>query len=102
MIIDSHCHAWLRWPYQPPIPDDESRGRIEQLLFEMDRHGADQALIICARIERNPDNNLYIAEEASRSPTRIHQFPDIDSHWTDTYHAPGAADRLRRAVQQPR
>ena len=100
MIIDSHCHAWLRWPYQPPVPDDEGRGRIEQLLFEMDRHGVDQAVVICARIERNPDNNEYIAEEASRRPARIHQFPDIDCHWTDTYHAPGAADRLRRAVQQ--
>ena len=36
MIIDSHTHAWPRWPYQPPVPDDESRGKIEQLLHEMD------------------------------------------------------------------
>ena len=26
MIIDSHCHAWARWPYDPPVPDPESKG----------------------------------------------------------------------------
>ena len=36
MILDSHTHAWPRWPYQPPVPDDESRGKVEQLLHEMD------------------------------------------------------------------
>src|SRR5215217_1512875 len=76
MIIDSHCHAWPRWPYQPPVPDDESRGRVEQLLNEMDLHGVDQAVVICARIERNPDNNDYIAEQARRYADRLHQFPD--------------------------
>ena len=39
MIVDAHCHAWATWPYQPPVPDPESRGRIEQLLFEMDQNG---------------------------------------------------------------
>ena len=37
MVIDSHTHAWKYWPYQPPVPDPESRGRVEQLLWEMDR-----------------------------------------------------------------
>ena len=46
MIIDSHSHAWPRWPYQPPVPDGDSRGRIEQLLHEMDRHGVDQAVLV--------------------------------------------------------
>ncbi len=96
MIIDSHCHAWLRWPYQPPVPDDAQRGRIEQLLHEMDLHGVDQAVVICAQIDHNADNNNYVAEEAKRHSDRIHQFPDVDCSWSSTYHRPGAADRLAR------
>ena len=30
-VIDSHCHAWPRWPYQPAVPDDSSRGSMEML-----------------------------------------------------------------------
>lgn len=100
MIIDSHCHAWLRWPYQPPVPDDAQRGMIEQLLHEMDLHGVDEAVVICAQIDHNPDNNNYIAEEAKRYPDRIHQFPDVDCSWSPTYHRPGAADRLQRILEQ--
>ncbi len=66
MIIDSHTRAWARWPYQPPVPDDKSRGNVEQLLHEMDLHDVDKAVLICARIERNPDNNDYA------SPTNMH------------------------------
>jgi len=99
-IIDSHCHAWLRWPYEPPVPDDEQRGRIEQLLHEMDVNGVDQAVIICAQIERNPENNVYIAQQVERYPSRLYQFADIDSYWSPTYHQPGAADRLRKIVDQ--
>jgi len=98
MIIDSHSHAWPRWPYQPPVPDDESHGRVEQLLFEMDQNGVDQAVIICAQIQRNPDNNEYIAEQVKRHPSRLHQFPDVDCSWSPTYHAPGAADRAPEGV----
>ena len=54
MIIDSHCHAWATWPYKPPVPDPESRGRVEQLLHEMDVNGVDQAVIVCAQIDHNP------------------------------------------------
>jgi len=35
VIVDSHCHASSRW-YQP----------AESLLFEMDRHGVDKAVLI--------------------------------------------------------
>ncbi len=94
VIIDSHCHAWELWPYQPPVPDDASRGRIEQLLHEMDQHGIDQAMVVCAQIDRNPDNNQYIADQAVRYPDRIAQLVDADSYWSSTYHAPQAADRL--------
>lgn len=95
MIIDSHCHAWETWPYKPPVPDPESRGRVEQLLHEMDVNGVDQALIVCAQIDHNPENNAYVAEQVARFPERLHQLVDVDSFWSPTYHAPGAADRLR-------
>lgn len=94
MIIDSHCHAWERWPYQPPVPDDQSRGRIEQLLHEMDQHSVEQAVLICAQIDHNSHNNAYIARESTVHRDRIHQFADVDSHWSPTYHTAGAADRL--------
>ncbi len=100
MIIDSHCHAWPRWPYQPPVPDSEGRGRVEQLLHEMDTHGVDQALVVCAQIEHNPQNNAYIADAVAQHPDRIHQLADVDSFWSDTYHQPGASSRLRKAAER--
>ena len=100
MIIDSHCHAWRTWPYQPPVPDPESRGRIEQLLFVMDQHGVDRAFLVCARIDHNPDNNNYIAEQIARYPKRIHQVADVDCSWWPTYHTPGADQRLAEAADQ--
>ena len=100
MIIDSHCHAWERWPYQPPVPDDQSRARIEQLLNEMDLNGVDQAVVICAQIERNPRNNDYIAAQTARHGNRLHLFPDVDSSWSPTYHQPKAADRLREIADR--
>jgi len=98
MIIDAHCHAWPRWPYDPPVPDDEWRGRVEQLLFEMDQCGVGRAVIICALIARNPENNDYVAEQVRRFPDRLVQFPDIDSRWTATYHTPDAARRLEHLL----
>ena len=98
--IDSHCHAWERWPYRPPVPDPEQRGRAEQLLYEMDRHGVDEAVVICAQIEHNAANNAYVADQVRRYPSRLHQFADVDSVWSPTYHRPGAAGRLRRAAAQ--
>jgi L-fuconolactonase len=98
MIIDSHCHAWARWPYQT-VPDPNTRGSAEQLLFEMDAQGVDQAVIICAGIEHNPDNNAYVAEQVKRHPDRLHQFADADSSWAATYHQPGAGVRLREIAR---
>ena len=100
MIIDSHCHAWTDWPYQPPVPDPTSRGRVEQLLNEMDLNGVDKAVIICAQIEHNPENNRYIAEVAAQQANRLFQFPDVDCAWSATYHQPGAADRLRAMAER--
>jgi predicted TIM-barrel fold metal-dependent hydrolase len=102
MIIDSHTHAWTDWPYEPPVPDAESRGRVEQLLWEMDRWGVDQAVLVCARIDRNPQNNDYVAECVRQFPERLVQFADVDCSWTETYHTPGAAGRLAAAARQYR
>ena len=99
MIVDSHCHAWRYWPYQPPVPDPTSRGFAEQLLWEMDQNGVDKAIVICARIDHNPDNNDYVAEVARRFPDRAYQFADVDCRWSETYHQPGAAGRLAAAVE---
>ena len=100
MIIDSHCHAWETWPYQPPVPDPDSRGRIEQLLFEMDACGVDRAAIVCANIDHNPANDDYIAEEVRKRPDRFVQIADVDSFWSATYHTPGAAQRMAAAAER--
>jgi predicted TIM-barrel fold metal-dependent hydrolase len=100
MIIDSHSHAWAKWPYEPPVPDFESRGRAEQLLFEMDRRGVDKAVLVSARIEHNPDNNDYCAECVRAHPDRLVQFADVDCSWMDTHHTDGAADRLAEAAEK--
>jgi predicted TIM-barrel fold metal-dependent hydrolase len=99
-IIDSHCHAWSYWPYQPPVPDPEQRGRIEQLLHEMDINKIDQALLVSAQIEHNPDNNSYIAAQVKRYPDRLYQLVDLDSKWSTTYHQPGGGQRLRQMADQ--
>ncbi len=100
MIIDSHCHAWTYWPYDPAVPDPESRGIVEQLLDEMNVNGVDRAVVVCAEIEHNPQNNAYIAAQVRRHHPRLYQFADVDSQWKPTYHRPGAANRLRQAVEQ--
>jgi L-fuconolactonase len=94
-ILDSHTHAWRRWPYAPQVPDQESRGTIEQLLYELDLHGVQQALVVCAAIDHNPDNVEYVAAARDRDPGRLHLVADLDCHWSATYHAPGSAERLR-------
>lgn len=100
MIIDSHCHAWDTWPYHQPVPDRESRGKVEQLLYEMDCAGVDQAVIVCAQLEHNLTNNLYVAEQILKYPDRLHQLADLDSEWSETYHQPGAAERLRQVAAE--
>lgn len=100
LIIDSHCHAWAYWPYDPPVPNGDTRGNVELLINEMDVNGVAQALIVCAQIEHNPENNAYVAEQIPRYPDRLHMAADVDCSWSDTYHLPGAADRLRKAAER--
>lgn len=98
MIIDSHCHAWARWPYDPPVPDPDSRGRAEQLLWEMEQNGVSKAVVICAGLRDNADNNDYVAAAARASGGRLTAFADVDSRWSETHHHPGAPARFRAAL----
>jgi len=61
VIVDSHCHASTRW-YQP----------VESLLFEMDRHGVDRAVLVqllgafdnrdmIAAVRAHPDRFVFVA-----------------------------------------
>jgi predicted TIM-barrel fold metal-dependent hydrolase len=94
-ILDSHCHAWQRWPYEPRVPDETTRASIDQLVYEMDLNGVDEALVVCAAIDLNPDNTAYVASARERHPGRFHVLADLDCTWSATYHRPGSADRLR-------
>lgn len=98
MILDAHTHVWPRWPYRPDVPDSGSRGRAENLLYEMDAAGVDAALVVTARIENAADNNEYGSEVAAAHPNRLLQVADIDSRFGPDYHRPGAADRLRMTI----
>jgi L-fuconolactonase len=100
MIIDCHAHAWDYWPYEPEVPDPKNRGTAEMLLFEMDKVGVDKAVVVCARIEHNPDNNDYVADRVTKYPDRLIQFADVDCGWSETYHTPGGADRLAEATEK--
>jgi L-fuconolactonase len=93
-IVDSHCHAWQRWPYPPLVPDEDSRGTAEQLIYEMNAHKVAQALVVCAAIENNPENVDYVAFARKRHPTRLRIVADVDCWWSPTYHLAGSAGRL--------
>ena len=66
MIIDSHCHSWKYWPYQDtndhepnqiPVPNPNSWGSLDQLIYEMDNNNIDYATIVSAQIWHNNENN---------------------------------------------
>ena len=98
MIIDSHCHVWETWPYEPAVPDPQVRGRAEQLLFEMDQAQVERAVIICAAIGENARNAEYAFEAAARHRGRFVVFPDLECRWSPTFRTPGAAARLETAL----
>lgn len=98
MIVDAHVHVWETWPYQPEVPDPSSRARAEQLLYEMDAAGVDQAIVICAAIGANPRNTDYAFEAASRHSDRLVVFPDLECRWSPLFRTPGAAERLQEAL----
>jgi L-fuconolactonase len=99
-VLDSHCHAWERWPYEPPVPDPLDRAVVGQLVYEMDAHGVAAATIVCANIGGNHDNNAYVARAVADQPGRLFQLADFDSHWSTTYHVAGAPRRLSELCDQ--
>lgn len=100
MIIDAHCHAWEQWPYQPPVPDPQSRARVQRLLWEMDQAGVGRAILISAAIDGNPGNAQYTHTCATALPDRLLAFPDVDCRWHPTHQTPGADQRLRETVRR--
>lgn len=100
LIIDAHCHAWDYWPYEPSVSDPETHGSVEQLIDQMNLWNIEQATIVAAQIEHNPTNNVYVAAAVQKYMGRLHQFADVDSVWSATYHRPGAAKRMEAAVNQ--
>lgn len=108
MIIDTHCHAWRRWPYDTRVPDPDTRGSVDALLYEMDAHGVDHSIVVCARIGggrggdgyANDDNNEYVVDAVAAHPDRLTAWIDVDCAWRPDHHAPGAAQRLRDALEQ--
>jgi hypothetical protein len=66
----------------------------------MDQSGVSSACLVAANIERNPDNNVYIAACVQKYPGRLHHIAHIDCFWEPTYAAEGAADRLSGLVKR--
>jgi len=107
VIFDSHCHAWRAWPYDAAVPDPEHRGSVESLVYEMDRHGIERAMVVCARIGddigpawSNEDNNSYVDAAVRRFPDRLSMVADVDCSWRPEYHTAGAAARLQEAIDR--
>lgn len=80
--LDSHAHAWRRWPYRPPVPDPSTRAAGETLLFEMQRTNVGGAVVIGAAINANKRNNSYLLTLQRRWPEKFFAFPDHDSYWS--------------------
>jgi predicted TIM-barrel fold metal-dependent hydrolase len=99
-VVDSHGHAWARWPSLPPVPDEASRGTAAQLIDEMDNNGVGAALIVCAPIDKNAENQSYLGRAAEQFPGRLYLTGDLDSRWSTTYHRPGALDRLAALTER--
>jgi predicted TIM-barrel fold metal-dependent hydrolase len=61
----------------------------------MDLNGVSEAVVVCAAIENNPDNVEYVAFARERHLGRFHLLADLDCTWSEHYHRPGSAKRLR-------
>ncbi len=99
MIFDSHCHAWERWPY-PGVDHASAIGSVDALLRQMDSEQVHRALVVCAAIGPNPENNLYASNASRNHGDRLDIAVDIDSEWQASYHKPGSAARLRAEAER--
>ena len=63
-LVDSHCHAGLNW-FEP----------VESLLFQMDAHGVDKAVLIQ---HRGSFDNSYLFESARRNPGKFAVVVQVD------------------------
>ncbi len=100
LVVDAHTHLWARWPYQPEVPDPQTRGGVLNLLLEMDGAGVAHALVVAAGIPGAESNNDEVAAMVAAHPARLSMVADVDSTFGPAYHAPGAADRLRSVVDR--
>ncbi|MEP6632179.1 MAG: amidohydrolase family protein [Lapillicoccus sp.] len=100
LVVDAHTHVWAHWPYQPEVPDPQTRGGVANLLLEMDGAGVDHALVVAAGIPGAESNNDDVAAMVAAHPGRLSMLADLDSTFGPGYHAPGAGDRLRAVVDR--
>lgn len=100
MIVDAHCHIWERWPYERAVPERVGDPRAESLLKRMDAAGVDRAVVVCAAIGGNERNVDDAFEAAARHDGRFVVFPDMDCFWHPAHREPGAAERLRAALDR--
>jgi predicted TIM-barrel fold metal-dependent hydrolase len=82
------------------VPDEDTRGSVELLLFEMDRHDVERAVVVCAAIDNNPDNVDYVSRARAKHGDRLAVVADLDCTWSNTYHEPGAPERLRALLER--
>src|SRR5437899_10375912 len=64
--------------------------------------GVQEAVLVAARIDHNPDNNDYVAYCARRFPDRRYQLPTSTACRRPHITPPGAAEHLAEAVRTPR
>lgn len=99
MLIDSHCHAWARWPYTDR-PEPVGSGRIETLIRSLQSCGIDAALVVVAEIGPQSNNLGYVETAARAHPGLLRVLADNDSFWSANYRQPGSAGRLERLLEQ--
>jgi len=99
MRIDSHCHAWPRWPYLDR-PEPVGSGRIETLIKALRSCQVDTALVVVAEIGPEPDNLAYVEGAARAHPGLLRVLADHDSFWSTNHQQPGSARRLEALLRR--
>lgn len=102
MIIDSHCHAWRTWPYEPAVAQPEEHASLQRAWRELVSWGVSSALVVAARLTGNSDNNEWLTAQAPAFDGVFAIAADWDSRWLPTYHAPDADARLGAILREMR